>query len=121
MSVSSFDPTAQAVTVTDKALRYFQRNAGQHSAEGKSLIRLSVGKSGCSGYAYELDFVDAAQSQDQIIELAADLQLALDPEAVSVLRGTEIDLVTEGLNQTIKFNNPNVVAECGCGESFSVG
>lgn len=119
MTVSSFDPTAQAVTVTEKALSYFRRNAGQQ--DGKSLIRLSVGKSGCSGYAYELDFVNTAQSEDHIIELGSDLQLALDPEAVSVLRGTEIDLVTEGLNQTIKFNNPNVVAECGCGESFSVG
>jgi Fe-S cluster assembly protein SufA/iron-sulfur cluster assembly protein len=37
-----------------------------------------------------------------------------------MLKGTEIDLVREGVNEVVKFNNPNVVAECGCGESFSV-
>lgn len=117
MTVATFDPSAPAVSVTDKALRYFHRNAEQ---QGQKLIRLSVTTSGCSGFAYVLDFVDNSESDDQLIPLDNDLNLALDPKAVDVLRGTEIDLVTEGLNQVIKFNNPNVVAECGCGESFSV-
>lgn len=120
MTVSTFDPTAQAVTVTEKALRFFHRNAEQQGQGDDQMIRLSVKKSGCSGYAYVLDFVDQAQLDDQLINLDESLTLALDQEAVTVLRGTEIDLVTEGLNQTIKFNNPNVVGECGCGESFSV-
>lgn len=120
MTVSTFDPTAQAVTVTAKALRFFHRNAQEQGQKDEQVIRLSVKTSGCSGYAYVLDFVSQAESQDQLIQLDETLTLALDPEAVNVLRGTEIDLVTEGLNQTIKFNNPNVVAQCGCGESFSV-
>ncbi|WP_317931009.1 iron-sulfur cluster assembly accessory protein [Halioxenophilus sp. WMMB6] len=120
MSVSTFDPNAQAVTVTEKALRYFHRNANQHSGGDNHWIRLSVTTSGCSGYAYVLDFVEQPDEGDQIIALDDQLSLALDSEAVTVLRGTEIDLVTEGLNQVIKFNNPNVVGQCGCGESFSV-
>ncbi len=120
MTVSTFDPTAQPVTVTDKALRFFHRNAEQQGQSDEQLIRLSVKTSGCSGYAYVLDFVEQAEDKDELIELDATLTLALDPKAVTVLRGTEIDLVTEGLNQTIKFNNPNVVGECGCGESFSI-
>ena len=48
------------------------------------------------------------------------IRLAVGADALNVLRGTEIDFVTEGVNSVIKFNNPNVVAECGCGESFSV-
>ena len=35
-------------------------------------------------------------------------------------QGTEIDLVVEGLNSTLKFRNPNAQMECGCGESFGV-
>lgn len=120
MTVSTFDPSAQAITVTEKALRFFHRNAQQQGQADDQLIRLSVKTSGCSGFAYVMDFVDQAQGDDQLIELDDSLTLALDPEAVDVLRGTEIDLVTEGLNQIIKFNNPNVVGECGCGESFSV-
>lgn len=117
MTVSTFDPTASPVSVTDRALRYFHRNAER---DGGNLIRLSVKTSGCSGYAYVLDFVQNAEDSDQVIALDGSLNLAVDQEAVKVVRGTEIDLVTEGLNQVIKFNNPNVVAECGCGESFSV-
>jgi len=120
MTVSTFDPTAQAVTVSDKALRFFHRNAKQQGDGQQPMIRLSVKTSGCSGYAYVLDFVDHEEAGDQIIRLDDQLALAVDSEAVSVLRGTEIDLVTEGLNQVIKFNNPNVVGQCGCGESFSV-
>jgi iron-sulfur cluster assembly accessory protein len=48
------------------------------------------------------------------------VSVAVDNTALSMLKGTEIDLVKDGINQVIKFNNPNVVAECGCGESFSV-
>ena len=46
--------------------------------------------------------------------------LFIDPGALSFLRGTEIDYAREGVNRSLKFNNPNVVAESGCGESFSV-
>ncbi|MFT5656071.1 MAG: iron-sulfur cluster assembly protein, partial [Arenicella sp.] len=34
--------------------------------------------------------------------------------------GTEIDYVSEGLNQTFKFSNPRATDECGCGESFAL-
>ena len=42
-------------------------------------------------------------------------------DATDLLRNTEIDYVMEGVNGIIKYNNPNVVDECGCGESFNVG
>lgn len=41
-------------------------------------------------------------------------------EALPLVRGTEIDLVVEGLNSVLKFRNPNAQVECGCGESFGV-
>jgi Fe-S cluster assembly protein SufA/iron-sulfur cluster assembly protein len=64
--------------------------------------------------------VEAAQQDDAILTPNDGVTLAIDPKAINILRGTEIDLVQEGLNRVVKFNNPNVVAECGCGESFSV-
>jgi len=44
----------------------------------------------------------------------------VDTESLSVLQGATLDFVKEGLKQNFKFNNPNVDATCGCGESFSV-
>lgn len=117
MTVSTFDPGAQVVTMTDAAIRHFER-----ALEGKAgmLVRLDTETSGCTGYAYVLDLVDGAQAGDIVFHPEKTVTLAVGAEAMALLRGTEIDYVTEGVNSVIKFNNPNVVAQCGCGESFSV-
>lgn len=117
MTVATFDPEAQVVTMTEVALRHFENAL---AANVDKLIRLSTQTSGCTGYAYVLDMVDAAEPNDVLLTLSDKLTLAVDARAMEILKGTEIDLVTEGANSVIKFNNPNVVAECGCGESFSV-
>jgi iron-sulfur cluster assembly accessory protein len=104
MTVGTFDPSLEAVTMTEAALKHFAR--ALEGAEGK-MVRLSTRESGCTGYAYVLDPNEP-------------VRLAVAPDALKILRGTEIDYVAEGVNSVVKFNNPNVVAECGCGESFSV-
>lgn len=118
MTVSTFDPAAPAVSLTDAALRHFERAL---AAQSGKVVRLSTQTSGCTGYAYVLDLVDAPQPEDLVLYPGGGVTLAVDPAAVALVRGTEIDLVTEGVNTVVKFKNPNVVAECGCGESFSVG
>jgi iron-sulfur cluster assembly accessory protein len=117
MSVDSFDPNAAAVTMTDSAIRFFESKLS--SAPGK-IIRLSTKESGCTGYAYVLDWADQPEPEDQLLQPSDSITLAVATDALTVLRGTEIDLAVEGINEVVKFNNPNVVAECGCGESFSV-
>ena len=119
MTVSNFDPKAPAVTLTAAAIQHFQKKL---QADGTyKILRLSTETSGCTGYAYVLDMVDVPEEGDEILHSGEYVTLAIDPEALVMLRGTEIDMVQEGVNRVIKFNNPNVVAECGCGESFSVG
>jgi iron-sulfur cluster assembly accessory protein len=118
MTVATFDPTAAAVTMTEKALHHFER--ALDDSAGK-LVRLSTETSGCTGHAYVLNLVDSAEAGDVVLHPGERVTLAVAAEAMALLKGTEIDLVTEGVNSVIKFNNPNVVAECGCGESFSVG
>jgi iron-sulfur cluster assembly protein len=87
---------------------------------GKGLgIRLSVRTSGCSGMAYEMEFVDELQEDDQVFEDRG-VQVIIDPKSLVYLDGTEVDYAREGLNEGFKFNNPNAKSECGCGESFNV-
>ncbi|MGQ9427089.1 HesB/IscA family protein [Gilvimarinus sp. F26214L] len=118
MTVATFDPGAAAVSISEAALRHFESKL---AADGRyKLLRLSTAPSGCSGYSYVLDMVDAPAEGDELVEASEQVKLAIDPKAVDILRGTEIDLVVEGVNRVVKFKNPNVVAECGCGESFSV-
>ena len=115
MVATTFDPTA-AVSLTLAAQRYF---ATKLAGQAGKLIRVSTKASGCTGFAYVLDMVEQAQEGDQLLTFG-DVALAVDPAALELIQGTEIDLVKDGINQVVKFNNPNVVAECGCGESFSV-
>ena len=69
--------------------------------------------------AYVLEFVDEVQAEDKVFE-AFGASVFIDPKSLVYLDGTELDFVKEGLNEGLKFNNPNVSAECGCGESFTV-
>lgn len=118
MSVNTFDPKATLVTVTDSAKAHF---AKMLSSSDNKLIRLSTKVSGCSGYAYVLDSVTEKKENDREIQLEHGTTLLVASDAVSLVQDTEIDYVQVGINGEIRFNNPNVVSECGCGESFNVG
>ena len=115
MTATTFDP-ASSVSLTASAQKYF---ASKLVKQPEKLIRLSTKASGCTGFAYVLDIVDGALEEDTVLSFDS-VTLAVDSKSIAMLSGTEIDLVREGVNEVVKFNNPNVVAECGCGESFSV-
>ena len=118
MSVETFNPSsAQGVRMSPAAVDHAQR---QLAKRGAVAVRLAVKQSGCSGFMYALDYVEAPEPQDTAYALDGGLTVYVDSEALPLVQGTEIDLVTEGLNHVLKFANPNATAECGCGESFAV-
>ncbi len=117
MAVDTFDPNSQVVSFTDSAVDHFL--TALKNKDGY-FIRLSTKESGCSGYAYELNIVEAEEADDIILHPRDNLNVAISSQAIALINGTEIDMVTEGINRVVKFNNPNVVDECGCGESFTV-
>ena len=119
MSVNTFDPTAALVTVTDSAKAHFTKMLGQ--SDDAQYIRLSTKVSGCSGYAYVLDSAQEKHENDIEVSLDSGMILLVAANAVPLVQDTEIDYVKVGINGEIRFNNPNVVNECGCGESFNVG
>lgn len=82
-------------------------------------LRIGVTESGCSGYSYALDFAETATENDTIIEQDG-VKIVVEQSSLPLLDGMELDFVKQGLNQSFKFNNPNVISSCGCGESFSV-
>ena len=90
------------------------------SSRGRGLgLRLGVRKTGCSGFAYVINYADQAQPGDVMFEDRG-VKVFVDPGSLSLLDGTLIDFVKQGLNEAFRFRNPNVKGECGCGESFSV-
>ncbi len=82
-------------------------------------LRLGVRKTGCSGFAYVINYAEAAHPGDAVFEDRG-VQVFVDPSSLALIDGTIVDFVKEGLNEAFRFRNPNVKGECGCGESFSV-
>ena len=82
-------------------------------------IRIGVRSKGCSGMSYTLEFADAQQPMDEVVETAG-VKLLIDPKASLFLIGTQMDYVEEKLKSGFVFNNPNEKGRCGCGESFHV-
>ena len=82
-------------------------------------LRLGVRKTGCSGFAYVVNYADDKVANDLEFEDRG-VKVFVDPESLPLINGTTVDFVKQGLNEAFRFHNPNIKGECGCGESFSV-
>lgn len=82
-------------------------------------IRISVVGGGCSGFQYEMNLAKLSLESDQVLEVDG-IQVFIDSQSLSALKGTEIDYVESIEGAGFKFTNPNATGTCGCGESFQV-
>lgn len=105
------------ITLTDRAADRVRNYLAKRGA-GIGL-RLGIKKTGCSGFAYVVNYADEVGVDDVVFE-TDDVKVVVDRQSLDVIDGTEVDYVREGLNEAFRFRNPNATGECGCGESFSV-
>jgi len=106
------------VTLTDAAATHVKRLMDQAETDVIGL-RIGVKTAGCSGMQYEVQYAtDQKPFEDKIEEKG--ITLLIDPAAVMFLIGSEMDWQEDKFAARFVFNNPNEVARCGCGESFSV-
>jgi iron-sulfur cluster assembly protein len=82
-------------------------------------LRLGVTQTGCSGYSYVINYAEQIEASDVVFEDKG-VTVVVDPQALELIDGTEVDFVKNGLNEAFSFRNPNISGECGCGESFNV-
>ena len=105
------------ILLTENAAKQIQT---QLAKRGRGLgLRVGVKKVGCSGFAYTYDYADEVREDDATFE-SHGTKLVVDRKSLDFLSGSTLDFVKEGLKQAFKFENPNVDAMCGCGESFSM-
>lgn len=106
-----------AITLTDRAA---ERVRGFLAKRGSGIgLRLGVKKTGCSGFAFTVNYADEVSDGDVVFD-AADVRVVVDKDSLPYIDGTEVDFVREGLNEAFRFRNPMAKGECGCGESFNI-
>ncbi|WEZ83571.1 iron-sulfur cluster insertion protein ErpA [Rhizobium sp. 32-5/1] len=109
--------TADTVTLSDSAAKRIA--AILKSDAEKKAMRVSVEGGGCSGFSYKFDLVDGEQNDDLVLE-KGDAKVLIDSLSLVYMSGSEIDFVDNLLGQSFQIRNPNAIASCGCGTSFSV-
>lgn len=109
--------TDTTVTISDAAAK---RIAAILSADtAKKAMRVSVEGGGCSGFSYKFDLVSAPEADDIVLE-KGEATVLIDQMSLIYMDGSEIDFVDNLMGQAFQIKNPNAIASCGCGTSFSV-
>ena len=119
MEAEIYDPATapgDVISVTPAARTHLARQLAKEDAEA---VLLDITESGCNGYMYAFKFIAGDPGAARVFEFD-DVRVFVAEAHWPLVRGTEIDYVTEGLNSALAFRNPNASGECGCGESFSV-
>ncbi|MEE8439248.1 MAG: iron-sulfur cluster assembly accessory protein [Micropepsaceae bacterium] len=82
-------------------------------------VRVGVANGGCAGMSYTMDYAEAAEPLDEVVEDKG-VRIFVDPKAVMFLLGTEMDFKKDKLASRFVFSNPNQTDACGCGESVAI-
>ena len=81
-------------------------------------LRVAVIGGGCSGLQYKMDLVDGPANRDIMVE-SAGVRVVIDPKSALFVSGSVLDFSDDLQKGGFKVTNPNAVAHCSCGESFS--
>lgn len=106
-----------SLLVTDRAAQRIAEIVANEQTP--KMLRLSVEGGGCTGFQYKFDLVESRDETDHVIEKLGATVL-VDEVSLPFVAGSELDFVDELIGASFKVNNPNAVAACGCGTSFTV-
>lgn len=108
----------EKVVVTDSALTRIEAILAKQKPG--TVLRVAVSGGGCSGFQYEYNLVQEEPTADDLVLGTDKARVLIDSLSLEFMQGAEIDFVNDLIGQSFQINNPNAVASCGCGTSFSV-
>ncbi|MDA0763983.1 MAG: iron-sulfur cluster assembly accessory protein [Proteobacteria bacterium] len=82
-------------------------------------LRIGIKTAGCSGMKYNVEYATEVKPFEEKI-ISKNVVICIDPAAIMFLIGSEMDYKEEKFSSGFDFSNPNEIARCGCGESFTV-
>ena len=108
----------KAISLTDRAAERI-KHIMSRTQTPKIGVRLGVKNGGCAGMEYTMDYADARDPLDEVVEDKG-VMILIEPKAVLFLLGTEMDYEEGVMSSGFIFNNPNQTDACGCGESVTI-
>jgi iron-sulfur cluster insertion protein len=114
--MSAAASTADAVSISASAAK---RLNAILKGEAGAALRISVKGGGCSGFQYAFD-VEKTRAEDDFVATRDGATVVIDPVSLEMMKGAELDFVDDLMGQSFRVKNPNAIASCGCGVSFSV-
>ena len=106
------------ITVSEKAATHIRALMAKKGSEVIG-IRVGLKEAGCSGMKYHVEYATEQKPFEEAVT-AKGVTVLIDPKAVMFLLGAEMDWQEDVFASGFVFHNPNEVARCGCGESFTL-
>jgi iron-sulfur cluster assembly protein len=106
------------ITLTPKATKAIHRFV-RGSETPIAGVRVMIQGGGCSGFQYGLRLEAEKQEDDTEIDIDG-VKVLVDPMSYTLVAGVTIDFIDTLTHTGFKFDNPNAVSTCGCGQSFSM-
>ena len=101
------------IKFTDKAIKQINHLLSQK--DKGSFFRIAIKGGGCSGFQYDFSFDKSIEKDDLKFE-----NILIDKTSANLLKGSEVDYVSELIGDSFKISNPQSKSSCGCGTSFSL-
>ena len=101
------------IKFTDKAIK--QINNLLLKKDKGSFFRIAIKGGGCSGFQYDFSFDNKIENNDLKFN-----NILIDKKSAELLKGSEVDFVSELIGNQFKISNPQSKSSCGCGVSFSL-
>ena len=101
------------IKFTDKAIKQINHLLSQK--DKGSFFRIAIKGGGCSGFQYDFSVDKKLQEDDLKFE-----NILIDKTSADMLKGSEVDYVSELIGNSFKISNPKSKSSCGCGVSFSL-
>ena len=101
------------IKFTDNALK--QINEMLSKKDKGSFFRIAIKGGGCSGFQYDFSFDQNPKDEDLKFN-----NIIIDKTSADLLKGSEVDFVSDLIGDSFKISNPQSKSSCGCGVSFSL-
>lgn len=118
MSTVTYTPQANTPVFTDAAANKVRELIAQECNDNLKL-RVYVSGGGCSGFQYGFTFDENIDDDDTQVTKQG-VTLLVDSMSALYLGGAEIDFSDGVEGAQFVIRNPNAMATCGCGNSFTV-